>query len=305
LLRFGIPDFKLEKSVVERRIDLMEEEGIEFVCKAHVGENIPVAELRTKYDAIVLCGGSTVPRDLPIPGRELSGIHPAMNFLTQQNRKVSRTWHQQWPEISAKGKQVVVIGGGDTGADCVGTSNRQGATSVQQIELLGKPPMERNPDNPWPLWPMVLRTSSSHEEGCERTWSVLTKAFLGNEAGEVRAIQTVEIEWKSGQKGFAEVPGTEQEIPCDLALLAVGFLHPEADGMLGQLGVGLDQRGNIATENYHSSVAGVFAAGDMRRGQSLVVWAISEGREAAKAVDTWLMGESRLPSKDDSLVHIH
>ncbi|MEM7655542.1 MAG: glutamate synthase subunit beta [Bacteroidota bacterium] len=304
LLRFGIPDFKLEKQVVSRRIALMKAEGIEMICGVEIGESIPVAQLQEAFDAVLLCVGSTVPRDLPIPGRELAGVQFAMPFLTQQNRKVSGLWKNQWEEISAEGKQVVVIGGGDTGADCVGTSNRHGAASVTQLELLGKPPMERGPDNPWPEWPMILRTSSSHEEGCERQWSVLTKAFLGDDEGKLRAIQTVEIEWRSGEKGFQEVPGSEKEIPCDLALLAIGFVSPEPDGMLAQLGVAIDQRGNIATTNYHSSCEGVFAAGDMRRGQSLVVWAISEGREAARALDEWLMGSTRLPSKDDSLVHI-
>lgn len=304
LLRYGIPDFKLEKQVVERRVKLLQQEGIRFVCNAEIGSSISISDLEEDYDAILLAIGSTVPRDLPIPGRELEGVHYAMDFLTLQNQKVSGEWTADLGSISAEGKHVVVIGGGDTGSDCVGTSNRHGATSITQIELLGKPPHDRTPDNPWPLWPMILRTSSSHEEGCERQWSILSKEFVGDEQGHVKALKTVQIEWKSGQKGFQEVPGTEQEIPCDLALLAIGFLHPQKTGLLSQLGVDLDQRGNIKTNTYQTSQAHVFAAGDARRGQSLVVWAISEGREAAKAVDTWLMGESMLPSKDESLVKV-
>lgn len=304
LLRYGIPDFKLEKWVVERRIKLMEESGIEFICNANVGENISVESLQKEFDAIILCGGSTIPRDLPIPGRELKGIHPAMDFLTLQNQKVSDEWTPEKGEISATEKHVVVIGGGDTGSDCVGTSNRHGASSITQIELLSKPPASRAEDNPWPLWPMILRTSSSHEEGCERAWAILSKEFVGDGKGNVKALRTVEIEWKPGRRDFKEIPGTEKEIPCDLALLAVGFLHPQKAGMIEQLGLKLDNRGNVHTENYQTSVAGVFSAGDMRRGQSLVVWAISEGREAARAVDIYLSGISNLPSKQESLIKI-
>lgn len=305
LLRYGIPDFKLEKWTIERRIDLMKAEGIQFVCGVNIGEDISVSQLKEKHDAIVLCIGSTIPRDLPIPGRDLKGIHFAMDFLTIQNQKVSGEWRPHLGEIPAEGKRVVVIGGGDTGADCVGTSNRQGAASVTQLELLGKPPLERGPDNPWPLWPMILRTSSSHEEGCDRQWSMLTKEFIGDEHGQVKALKTVHIEWKPGQKGFEEIPGTEEEIPCDLALLAIGFLHPQKTGLLADLGVELDNRGNIKTKTYQTSQADIFAAGDARRGQSLVVWAISEGREAAKAVDAWLMEKpSVLPGKNDSFYRI-
>lgn len=306
LLRYGIPDFKLEKWVVERRIKLMEESGITFICNTNIGVDISVETLQTDFDALVLAGGSTIPRDLPIPGRELEGIYPAMEFLTRQNQKVSGEWTQETGEISAKGKHVVVIGGGDTGSDCVGTSNRHGATSITQIELLSKPPASRTEDNPWPLWPMVLRTSSSHEEGCERAWAILSKEFIGGEQGQVKALRTVEIEWKPGRRDFKEIPGTEKEIPCDLALLAVGFLHPQKEGMIEQLGLELDKRGNVLAKNYHTSVEGVFSAGDMRRGQSLVVWAISEGREAARAVDSFLSegNTSKLPSKEVSLTSL-
>lgn len=304
LLRYGIPDFKLEKWVVERRIKLMEESGIQFICNTNVGIDVSVERLQSEYDAILLCGGSTIPRDLPIPGRELQGVHMAMEFLSRQNKKVSGEWTEALGDISAKDKHVVVIGGGDTGSDCVGTSNRHGATSVTQIELLSKPPLSRTEDNPWPLWPMILRTSSSHEEGCERNWAILSKEFIGDEKGHVKALKTVEIEWKPGRRDFKEIEGTEKVIPCDLALLAIGFLHPQKEGLLDQLGVDLDKRGNVSASNYQTSVAGVFSAGDMRRGQSLVVWAISEGREAARAVDTYLMGSSNLPSKEESLTRV-
>lgn len=304
LLRYGIPDFKLEKWVVERRIKLMEESGIKFQCNTNVGVDVSVESLKEDFDAVLLCGGSTIPRDLPIPGRELKGIHVAMDFLTRQNKKVSGEWTEELGEISATDKHVVVIGGGDTGSDCVGTSNRHGAASVTQIELLSKPPLSRSEDNPWPLWPMVLRTSSSHEEGCERSWAILSKEFIGDEKGNVKALRTVEIEWKPGSREFKEIEGTEKVIPCDLALLAVGFLHPQKEGLLEKLGVELDRRGNVSTDFYQTSVSGIFSAGDMRRGQSLVVWAISEGREAARAVDIFLMGSSSLPSKQESLTQV-
>lgn len=307
LLRYGIPDFKLEKWVIDRRISIMEAEGIVFKTNAHIGKEIPTADLQADFDSIVLCGGSTVPRDLNIPGRELKGVHFAMDFLTRQNKKVSNRWTEELGEISATGKNVTVIGGGDTGSDCVGTSNRHGAASITQIELLAKPPLERGPDDPWPLWPMVLRTSSSHEEGANRDWALLTEAFLGDEKGNLRALQTVRLEWKTGENGrkqFEKVAGSEAEIPCELALLAVGFVYPEPDGMLAQLGVELDGRGNVASTDYQSTVPGVFVAGDMRRGQSLVVWAISEGREAAREVDRFLMGKTELPSKNASGVMV-
>ncbi|MDH5610444.1 MAG: glutamate synthase subunit beta [Cyclobacteriaceae bacterium] len=301
LLRFGIPDFKLEKTIVERRISVMEQEGVSFRTSCHVGIDITGEELMSSYDAILLAGGSTIPRDLQqVPGRDLKGVHFAMDFLTQQNRRVSGL-PVKTEEISAKDKHVIVIGGGDTGSDCIGTSNRHGARSVVQFEVLAKPPQQRGTLNPWPEWPLVLRTSSSHEEGCERYWSILTKSFSGNESGQVTSLQTIEVEWKDGRP--VEIPGSEKTWPCDLALLAIGFLHPQKEGLLSQLGVELDPRGNVLTnQDYHTSVRNVFSAGDMRRGQSLVVWAISEGREAAKAIDEHLMqeGKSILPSKHSS-----
>lgn len=307
LLRYGIPDFKLEKKVVERRVRLMEVEGITFLTNANVGVNIPVQQLRDDFDAIVLSGGSTIPRDLPIPGRNLKGVEFAMDFLTQQNRRVSGKLVTE-KEILANGKHVVVIGGGDTGSDCVGTSNRHGAASVTQLEIMPKPPKDRTDSMPWPNWPMILRTSTSHEEGCERQWSIVTKEFTANENGEVTGLKIVEVEWKPGAAGkpsaFVEVAGTERVLPCDLALLAMGFLHPQHQGLLDQLGVQYDERGNVKCQNYRTSVEYIFSAGDMRRGQSLVVWAISEGREAARAVDEYLMGLSSLEAKEEGILSV-
>ncbi len=307
LLMYGIPDFKLEKWRVARRIRQMEAEGVVFRCGANVGRDVPTQQLLDEYDAIVLTGGATLGRDLPIPGRELEGVHYAMEFLPQQNKRNAGDDVQG--QILAAGKDVVVIGGGDTGSDCDGTSNRQGAKSLTQFELLPQPPdlgkyprrRERPAHTPWPHWPVILRTSSSHEEGCRREWSILTKEFLGDEKGRLRAVKTVRIEWytdaASGQQKFRELPGTEQEWPCQLALLAMGFMGPEKQGPIADLGIELDPRGNVKTSaNYMTSRPGVFAAGDMRRGQSLVVWAIHEGREAARAVDLWLMGQTNLPS---------
>ena len=296
LLRFGIPDFKLDKSIVERRIDILEAEGIEFVVNCHVGFDIKAEELTAKYDAILLTGGSTIPRDLPIPGRDLDGIHYAMSFLTQQNKRVSNIEFEE-EELLATGKNVIVIGGGDTGSDCIGTSNRHGAKSILQFELLDKPPVERAMMNPWPEWPMILRTSSSHDEGVDREWSILTKEFIG-ENGQVTGLKTVKVEWKDGRP--VEIEGSEETHACDMALLAIGFVHPQKEGLLTQLGVELDNRGNVKTKGYETSVQSVFAAGDMRRGQSLVVWAISEGREAARAIDYQLKQGSNLPSKNIS-----
>ena len=306
LLRYGIPDFKLEKHVIDRRLRLMEQEGIIFRTNAHVGVNISAQHLKQEFDAVVMCGGASAPRDLPIPGRQLKGVHFAMEFLPQQNKRVAgdRIFSG---EILATDKNVLVIGGGDTGSDCVGTSNRHGAKSVTQIELLAKPPLQRSENNPWPLWPMVLMTSSSHEEGVERQWAILTKEFLGDNAGRLTGLKIVEIKWgvnAQGRMGFEEIPGTERIVPCELALLAIGFVGAEKNGIVDELKLELDERGNIRTENYMSSVEGVFAAGDVRRGQSLVVWAISEGREAARAIDTWLMGSSGLEAKDQSFVHL-
>jgi glutamate synthase (NADPH/NADH) small chain len=300
LLRYGIPDFKLEKFVVERRVALMEAEGIRFRTNANVGGNVDPQELMDQYDAVLLCGGSTVPRNLNIEGRELEGVHFAMDFLEQNNRRVAGDAIPDVETITAKDKHVVVIGGGDTGSDCVGTSNRHGAKSVTQIELMDRPPNDRDPLT-WPNWPVVLRTSTSHEEGCERQWSLLTKAFTG-ENGKVTGLKLVQIEWakssKTGKYGFQEVEGTEQEIPCDLALLAIGFLSPQYRGMLEKLGVEVDERGNVRDEDYRTNLEKVFVAGDMRRGQSLVVWAIAEGREAARSVDKFLMGASNLEARD-------
>lgn len=309
LLMYGIPDFKLEKWVVERRVNLLQEEGVVFKTKANVGVNIPVHELMEDFDAILMCAGSTVPRDLPIPGRDLKGIHFAMDFLTQQNTRVTSGKPSPWrtqEDIWATDKHVIVIGGGDTGSDCIGTSNRHRAKSITQIELLSQPPLQRSANNPWPLWPMVLRTSSSHEEGADRNFSMHTKEFIGDENGHVTGIKVVQIEWQVGADGrhkFTEVEGTEKVMPCDLALLAIGFLHTQPDGMLAQLNIELDERGNVKSNKYKTNVEKIFTAGDMRRGQSLVVWAISEGREAAREVDAYLMGSSVLESKDDSFIN--
>lgn len=306
LLRYGIPDFKLEKWVIDRRVKLMEEEGIVFNCNANVGVNVGVNDLLREYNAIVLAGGSTIPRDLGIPGRQLKGVHYAMDFLKQQNKRVSER-AVDGEDILATGKNVVVIGGGDTGSDCVGTSNRHGAISITQLELLPKPPGERTTYMPWPTYPMVLKTSSSHEEGANREWAIGTKEFVGDENGNLKGLKIVKLEWALGPDGrpgsFKEVPGTEQEIPCELAFLAMGFLHPQHTGLLDELGVDRDERGNVKAgeKAFQTSISKVFAAGDMRRGQSLVVWAISEGRECARKVDEFLMGASQLESKDHSL----
>ena len=306
LLRFGIPDFKLEKTVVERRIKVMEEEGVQFICNANVGVNIRVNDIMRDYHAVVLAGGSTIPRDLTIPGRDLKGVHYAMEFLKQQNKRVSELSIDE-KDIKATDKNVVVIGGGDTGSDCVGTSNRQLAKSITQFELLPKPPDSRANYMPWPTYPMLLKTTTSHEEGANRVWEVATKAFIGDEQGNLKALQIVDLEWTNAADGrpskFTEKAGSVREIPCELALLAMGFLHPDPTGLLDELGIELDERGNVkATEQaYQTNIAKVFTAGDMRRGQSLVVWAISEGRECARKVDIYLTGFSLLASKDSSL----
>lgn len=314
LLRYGIPDFKLEKKVIERRIDVMEKEGITFKCNANVGVNVNLNDLLREYNAIVLAGGSTVPRDLTIPGRDLNGIHYAMPFLKQQNKLVSGADPLDKKEIesnisthliSAEGKNVIVIGGGDTGSDCVGTSNRQGAKQVTQFELMPKPPDTRNQFMPWPTYPMVLKTTTSHEEGCDRSWAVATKEFIGDEDGNLVALKTVELEWKSDDgkpSKFIEKGGSEKTIACDLVLLAMGFISPQKEGMLDQLDVELDEKGNVkaSEKDYKTNISKIFTCGDMRRGQSLVVWAISEGRECARKVDEFLMGESFLESKDKS-----
>lgn len=309
LLRYGIPDFKLEKWVVDRRIALLEEEGVQFKCNVEVGVNQSINDLLREYNAIVLAGGSTIPRDLDIPGRELKGVHFAMDFLKQQNKRVSER-PVAGEDIFATGKNVVVIGGGDTGSDCVGTSNRHKAKSITQFELLPQPPSDRLLHMPWPTFPMVLKVSSSHEEGCNRHWAIATKEFIGDGDGKLKALKVVDLEWKTGEDGratqFVAVPGSEREIPCELALLAMGFVHPQKQELLEELGIALDEKGNVkADENhYQTNILKIFSAGDMRRGQSLVVWAISEGRECARKVDEYLMGVSFLESKDKSLMQI-
>lgn len=316
LLRYGIPDFKLEKKVIDRRISVLEKEGIVFKCNANVGVNVSINDILREYNAVVLAGGSTLPRDLTAPGRENKGIYFAMQFLKQQNKRVSGSDPLANPhiesnildhELNAKGKHVVVIGGGDTGSDCVGTSNRHGAASVTQFELLPKPPEGRTPIMPWPTYPMVLKTTTSHEEGCDRQWAIATKEFIGDGKGNLKCIKTVELEWKYEEgrpSKFIEREGSEKVLPCDMVLLAMGFLSPQKTGMLDDLDVELDERGNVkaSEKEFKTNISKIFSCGDMRRGQSLVVWAISEGRECARKVDEFLMGESMLESKDKSLL---
>ena len=292
LLRYGIPDFKMEKHLIDRRVEQMAAEGVEFRVNQHVGANVPVLGLVNEFDAVALTIGSEEPRDLAVPGRDLEGVYFAMDFLPLQNRRVAGDTGV--PPLNAKDKHVVVIGGGDTGSDCVGTSNRHGAASVTQFELLAQPPEHENKPLVWPYWPMKLRTSSSHEEGCERDWAVQTKSFKG-ENGKLKALVACRVEWKDGK--LIEIPGSEFEIKADLVLLAMGYVHPVHRGMLDELGVKYDARGNVAadTDSYASSMPKVFAAGDTRRGQSLVVWAIREGRQCARSIDEFLMGASDLP----------
>jgi glutamate synthase (NADPH/NADH) small chain len=286
LLRYGIPEFKLEKHIIDRRLKQMSTEGVKFITNAEVGKTIQVEELRRDYDAIVLAGGSEHPRDLQIPGRELKGIHYAMEFLPQQNKRCHGDTLDRAGDILATGKRVVIIGGGDTGADCLGTVHRQKPISVHQFEIMPKPPDERSPLTPWPLWPMQLRIEGAHEEGGIRDWSIATAKFTGDENGNVQQLHAVRV---GPPPKFNPIPGTEFTMDADLILIAMGFLGPVRNGMIEQLGVQLDNRGNVATDpNYMSSIAGVFAAGDMRRGQSLVVWAIAEGRKAAAGVDSYL-----------------
>ncbi len=298
LLRYGIPDFKMEKHIIDRRIAQMQAEGVTFRPNSHIGKDIPAQTLLDEYDAVVLAGGSEKPRDLPIPGRDLKGVHFAMEFLPQQNKRNAGDSIPETIGISAKAKHVLVIGGGDTGSDCIGTSIRQGATHVTQIEILPKPPEKENKGLTWPLWPNKQRTSSSQEEGCDRDYSVSTQSFEG-ENGEVKQANCVRVEWKNeaGRWVMAEIPGSEFIIKADRVFLAMGFLHPVQDGLLKELGLALDDRGNVKadTVSYQTSLSKVFTAGDMRRGQSLVVWAIREGRQAARAVDEFLMGTSELP----------
>jgi glutamate synthase (NADPH/NADH) small chain len=290
LLRYGIPDFKLEKHVVDRRLNQMELEGVKFQTNAHVGHNVPTEDLRKEFDAILLAGGAESSRDLKVPGRELKGIHFAMEYLPQQNRVGAGERVEN--QILATGKRVVIIGGGDTGADCLGTAHRQKAASIHQFEILPIPPVERSPSTPWPLWPLQLRMESAHEEGGIRDWAVNTTHFAGDENGHVRKLHAVRV---GPPPKFETIPGTEFSLDVDLVLLAMGFLGPLRNGMVEQLGLKIDARGNVETEeNYMTSVPGIFAAGDMRRGQSLVVWAISEGRKAARALDQYLMGKTFL-----------
>jgi glutamate synthase (NADPH/NADH) small chain len=295
LLRYGIPDFKLEKWVIDRRLQIMEAEGIRFEVNANVGENIPVKKLTDEFDAIVLCGGSTVPRKLNVKGEDLKGVHFAMEFLEQNNKRVAGDTISKKEELVATGKNVLVIGGGDTGSDCIGTSNRHGAKSVLQLEILVQPPKKRPTDVPWTAAPMLLKTTSSHEEGCEREWAILTKEFIGDKKGNLKAVKLVNLKWvindATGRSNFEEIEGTEKEIPCELALLAVGYLHPQKAGLLEKLNIELTDRGNVKEENYQTNLDKVFTAGDMRRGQSLVVWAIAEGRKAAESVNEFLLKE--------------
>jgi glutamate synthase (NADPH/NADH) small chain len=292
LLRYGIPDFKMEKQLIDRRMEQMRAEGVEFRVSQHVGVDVAAKKLVAEFDAVVICAGAELPRDLPVPGRDLDGVHFAMDFLPQQNRVVAG---DRVPgQILATGKHVVIIGGGDTGSDCVGTSNRHGAKSITQFELLPQPPEDENKPLVWPYWPVKLRTSSSQEEGCQRDWAVATKRFEGRN-GKVEKLIAARVEWKDG--GMREIAGSEFEMSADLVLLAMGFLGPIQSGLLEELGLARDTRSNVKadTDRYQTSASKVFAAGDMRRGQSLVVWAIREGRQCARAVDEFLMGASRLP----------
>ena len=299
LLRYGIPDFKMSKRLIDQRMSQMQAEGVRFVPGVHVGVDLPAKQLLNEFDAVVLAGGAEKPRDLNVPGREIDGIHFAMDFLTQQNKRLAGDSLANIREITADDRRVIVIGGGDTGSDCIGTSIRQGARRVTQLEILTQPPSRENKMLTWPNWPMKMRTSSSQEEGCRREWTVATKSFAGDE-GRVSALNAVRVEWVPGGDGrmtLQEVPGSEFQIKTDLVLLAMGFVHPVHSGMVDTLGIELDDRGNVRadTDEYRTSIESVFAAGDMRRGQSLVVWAIREGRQCAHAVDAFLMGTSTLP----------
>ena len=304
LLRYGIPDFKLNKQLIDRRMGQMRTEGVKFRCNTHIGVDVSAHSLLDDFDAVVLTGGAEAPRDLPVPGRELSGVHFAMDFLRANSKVVQGRPGAEESLISAAGKHVVVIGGGDTGSDCIGTSNRHGALSVTQIEIMPQPPEKEDKATTWPNWPNKMRTSSSQEEGCERMWSVATKEFIDDGKGNVKAVRCIKVEWSQDEKGgwkMSEVAGSEFELKADLVTLAMGFVHPVHSGMLEQLGVTLDGRGNVQASTdgagcYQTSIDKVFSAGDMRRGQSLVVWAIREGRQCARAVDEFLMGASDLPA---------
>lgn len=311
LLRYGIPDFKLEKWVVQRRVEVMEQEGIVFKTSTNIGVDIKANDLLEDFDLVMLTGGSTVPRTLGIPGSDLKGVYPAMEFLSQQNKRVAgidRVYNHRGVEYSdgelyATDKNVIVIGGGDTGSDCVGTSNRHKAKSITQVEVMPMPPQERASQTPWPNWPMMLRTSTSHEEGANRQWSIAVKEFIGDENGNLKGLKLADIVMEIVDGKAQQVHTNEREIPVELALIAAGFLHPQREGLLAQLeekGLEFDERGNVKAHNYQTAVDKVFAAGDMRRGQSLVVWAISEGREAARVADIYLMGSSVLEAKNVS-----
>ena len=298
LLRYGIPDFKMEKNIIDRRVDVLIKEGITFKTNTEVGKNFSIEKLK-KYDAVVLCAGATIKRNLPIKGSELKGIKQAMDFLKLQNEVVDNLQKTN-KELNAEGKNVIVIGGGDTGSDCIGTSNRQGAKSVTNFEIMPKPSSSRTEENPWPFWPFKLKTTSSHEEGIHREWSILTKEFVGDKNGNVTGLKTIEVEWikKEGERPqLKEIEGSERLWPCDLVLLALGFTRHEKD-LVEQLNIETDDRGQLVSKNYQSSIPNIFSAGDMRRGQSLIVWAISEGREAAVQVDKFLTGQSKLETKE-------
>ena len=298
LLRYGIPDFKMEKNIIDRRLSILKEEGINFFTNKEVGKNYSVENLK-KYDSIVLCGGATIKRNLPIKGSDLDGVKQAMDFLKLQNEVVDGL-NKTIEPLNAKDKNVIVIGGGDTGSDCIGTSNRQEAKSVTNFEIMSKPSENRTNENPWPYWPFKLKTTSSHEEGIHREWSILTKEFIGDENGKVKSLKTVEVEWikKEGERPqLKEIKGSEKLWPCDLALLALGFTGHEPD-LIDKLNLETNISNQIVTNNYQTSVSNIFSAGDMRRGQSLIVWAISEGREAAYQVDKYLMGYSELETKE-------
>ena len=299
LLRYGIPEFKMEKRVLDRRLEQLEAEGVEFRTNAHVGVNVAVTELQDVFDAILLAGGACAPRDLPIEGRELAGVHFAMDFLPLQNRRCEGDAVADEEFIDTAGKHVVIIGGGDTGADCLGTVHRHGCKSVHQLEIMERPPDARGEDNPWPEWPRIYRVSAAHEEGGERVYAVSTKRFIDNGAGELSALELIEVEMQidDGRMRFAEKPDSEHQLPCDVVLLAMGFVGAERDGMLEQLGVALTERGNVQRDGeWMTTSPGVFTAGDMQRGQSLIVWAIAEGRSAARGIDRYLMGKSELPA---------
>ncbi|MGY8814840.1 MAG: glutamate synthase subunit beta [Gammaproteobacteria bacterium] len=299
LLRYGIPEFKMEKFNLDRRLEQMVTEGVIFQANANIGENVSVDLLKQEFDAMMLTAGACAPRDLPVPGRKLDGVHFAMNYLTLQNKKCEGDEIPELENISAKGKHVVILGGGDTGADCLGTANRQGAISVHQLEIMPKPPETRSDNNPWPEWPQIYRVASAHEEGVERVYSVSTKSFIDNGAGKVKELELIKVETKlvDGKLSFEEIPGSEFSIPCELVLLAMGFVGPEKPGMLEQLDVKLTDNGNVDRDkDWMTNVPGVFTAGDMQRGQSLIVWAIADGRSAARGVDKYLMGSSDLPA---------